>query len=482
MSFKTHEKEPLKAEEIHQAVKILFRFVQAESFSNASKSITNSKEISKTLNIAKLSPFSEEDGTIRVKGRLKHANFDYNAKHPILLTAKHPVVQLLLERAHRDNLRKGTEYVRNMLQQEYWIIGLRNAIRKIKSRCIKCRHRNANTIHPPMADLPRERLDELVFPFTHTGVDYFGPIEVKILRRTLKRWCCLFTCLTTRAVHIEVAQSLDTESCLVAVTRCIARCGYQSTFISNNGTNFVGAAKKLKAFMNEWDKTKIESDLAQKKIVWKFNPPGGPHFGGGWKKLVQLCKKVMSWTTDASPMRYSVQRRVLWSKLSTTAVSDDPEDLTALTPNHFLLGRENASAPIMPSSERYHDLRKSFKTAKAYADMIWKRWTRQYLPQWNQRSKWSKEHLRHLKERELVWMVDYSVKRCEYKMGRVIKVFKGDDGVVRSSRVKMAHGEFNRPVAKCAPVFYDGVSEIENRAGDVGATNEQKHDSSDQQK
>ena len=116
----------------------------------------------------------------------------------------------------------------------------------------------------------------------------------------------------------------------------------------------------------------------------------------------------------------------------------------------------------------------SFKTAQAYADMIWKRWTREYLPQWNQRSKWSKEYVRNLKERELVWMVDDSVKRFEYKMGRVIKVFKGDYGVVGSARVKMAHGDFIRPVVKLAPVFYEGVSEIENRAGDVGATNEQK--------
>ena len=64
-----------------------------------------------------------------------------------------------------------------------------------------------------------------------------------------------------------------------------------------------------------------------------------------------------------------------------TAVSDNPEDLTALTPNHFLLGRKNASAPFMPSSERYHDLTKSFKTAQTYADMIWKRWNREYLLQ-----------------------------------------------------------------------------------------------------
>ena len=143
MRFKTKQKGTVKTDEIHQAEQILFQFVQNESFLNVSKSIANSKEISETLNIAKLSPFVEEDITIRVKGRLKHSNLDYNAKHPIFLTAKHPVVQLLLEKAHRDNLHEGTEYVRNMLQQECWIIELRNALRKIKSRCIKCRHRNS---------------------------------------------------------------------------------------------------------------------------------------------------------------------------------------------------------------------------------------------------------------------------------------------------------------------------------------------------
>ena len=162
-----------------------------------------------------------------------------------------------------------------------------------------------------------------------------------------------------------------------------------------------------------------------------------------------------------------------------TAVSDDHEDFTALTPNHFLLGRENASAPFMPSSECYNGLRKSFKTAQAYADMIWHEWTREYPPQLNQRLKLSKEHVRSLKEGEYIWLVDDSVKRCEYKLGRIIKICSGKDSVVRSARVKMAHGELYRPTVKLAPVFYDGISKIENRAGDVGATSKQLQKPSD---
>ncbi|XP_075252041.1 uncharacterized protein LOC142344338 [Convolutriloba macropyga] len=181
-----------------------------------------------------------------------------------------------------------------------------------------------------MADLPRERLVDQMFPFTHIGVNYFGPFEVKFLRRNLKRWFCLFNCLTTRAVHIEVAQSLDTESYLGALTRFIARRGFPNTSISDNGTNFVGKVNELKAFINKWDKTKIESDLAKKKVVWKFNPPGAQHFGGICERLVQSCNKFMTAILDNRSLTDKVLNTTMCLVEQTinarplTAVSDDP--------------------------------------------------------------------------------------------------------------------------------------------------------------
>ena len=113
--------------------------------------------------------------------------------------------------------------------------------------------------------------------------------------------------------------------------------------------------------MNEWDEAKIESDLEQKKIVWKFNPPGAPHCGGIWERLVQSCKKVMIAILDNRSLTNEVLSTTMCLVEQTlnarplTAVSDDPEDLTALTANNFLLGRENASALL----ERYHDIKES---------------------------------------------------------------------------------------------------------------------------
>ena len=107
----------------------------------------------------------------------------------------------LIEDALESNYREGTEYVRSILQQYYWIIGLRNALKNVELKCVKCRKQQVGGVQPLMADLPKERLEEIVFPFANTGVDYFGPFEVRFMRKSMKRWCCLFTCLTTRAVR-----------------------------------------------------------------------------------------------------------------------------------------------------------------------------------------------------------------------------------------------------------------------------------------
>ena len=193
-------------------------------------------------------------------------------KHPLLLSAKHPIVRKLFEDAHESNYHEGTEYVRSILQQNYWIIGLRNALRNVNLKCVKCRKQQVGGVQPFVPDLPKERLEERVFPFDNTGVDYFGPFEMRFMRKSMKRWCCLFTCLTTRAVHIEVVPSLEADACLAAITKFIARRGKPNIILSDNRTNFVGAAREMQQWIEAWNQSDIEQSLAQKQIKWKFNP------------------------------------------------------------------------------------------------------------------------------------------------------------------------------------------------------------------
>ena len=156
----------------------------------------------------------------------------------------------MLRYLHQEHNHEGDECVRCVIQQKFWKLGLRNIVRKIKSQFVFCRKLRAQTKVPFMAILLTERLNYQSYPFINVGVDYFGPFEVKLLRRTMKRWCCLFTCLTTRAIHVEVGRSLDTDSCLVAINRFIARRGKPATIISDNGTNLVGLARELKGYIN----------------------------------------------------------------------------------------------------------------------------------------------------------------------------------------------------------------------------------------
>ena len=162
-------------------------------------------------------------------------------------------MELFLRFQHESKAHEGTEYLRNLIQQQVWIIGIRNALRSIRVKCVRCRKGNVQTMKPMMSDLPEQRLSGN-FPFANVGVDYFGPLIVKIGRRFEKRWYCLFNCLVVRAVHFEVVPKLDTGSCLKAVATFIARRGQPLTIISDNGTNFVGAEREFREYVSSWNR------------------------------------------------------------------------------------------------------------------------------------------------------------------------------------------------------------------------------------
>ena len=142
-----------------------------------------------------------------------------------------------------------------------------------------------------MAALPLARLAYRLRPFTHCGLDYFGLMEVKIGRRREKRWAALFTCMSTRAIHIELANSLSTNSAILALKRFIARRGKPEIIYCDNGTNFRGMCNELKKVFKEFENDKI--DNSENKIKWKFNPPSAPHMGGAWERLIRSVKTAL---------------------------------------------------------------------------------------------------------------------------------------------------------------------------------------------
>ncbi len=352
----------------------------------------------------------------------------------------------------------GIEYIRSRVNQEFCILGLRSVLRSIQTRCVPCRKRRAQPVEPMMADLPRKRLGYRQPAFAFTGPDYFGPLFVTIRRSVEKRCGFLFTCLTTRAVHLEVVTSLDTSACVMAIQRFVSRRGKTQVFWSDNGTNFVGAEKELRALHHLAREMKLPASLARMDIKWKFNPPASPHHGGAWERLVKSVKRVFYAVLGSQKLSDELLRTIFCSveqilnARPLVPASSDPNDLEALTPNHFLLGRPSISIPPYMTDQTHFNHRAQFVKAEAYSNAIWERWLKEYVPTLNARSKWQTPG-RELQPGELVWLTGESSARGFYPMARVKKLHYGQDAVARSALLKLSDRELVRPLTKLVPVF-----------------------------
>jgi len=168
-------------------------------------------------------------------------------------------------------------------------------VKKARRFCEQCNIERAKPSNQLMGDLPKERLAAFSPPFTHTAVDYFGPIETAYGRgKTAKRYGVIFTCLTTRATYLDVAKSLSSEDFLLVLRRFFATFSTPKTMHSDNGTNFVGAEKDLLKEVKSIEKEKPVTDyLENAGVTWKFQPPNAPHFGGAHESLIRTVKTAL---------------------------------------------------------------------------------------------------------------------------------------------------------------------------------------------
>ena len=249
--------------------------------------------------LTQLNPKSDGDGLLRMDGRLRFADeLPYDTRHPILLPTDHPVIRLVIVDAHkRLGHEAGVEQVLTELRSRFWIVKGRRMVRSVTAACAECRRRlTMKTGNQMMAPLPKSRLQSSLRAFERVGVDYGGPFLTRQGRgRTrAKRYLCLFTCLTTRAVHLEMSYALDTVSFVNAFTRMTSRTGTPTCVISDNGTNFVGAERELRELVEALDADRITQETSKyHSIDWKFNPPYAPHFGGVFEVLIKSAKKAI---------------------------------------------------------------------------------------------------------------------------------------------------------------------------------------------
>ena len=299
-------------------------------------------------------------------------------------------------------------------------------------------------------------------PFTFVGLDYFGPLNVTIGRRHEKRWGALFTCLSVRAIHLELVSSLDTDSAILAIRRFAARRGYPRRIVSDNGTNFKGAQRELKEALDTFEQDNIRDFCSMAGVEWQFNPPAAPHMGGVWERLVRSVKTALYAILNSQAPREETLRTVfceveyIINNRPLTSISMDPNDPQPLTPNHFLLGGPNRLAPAINLKSDEKHLKKQWRISQALADSFWRRWTREYLPQLNNRVKWTQEtNKEQLQPGDVVVIWDGNLPRATWPKGVVTQLYPGKDGKVRVVEVRTSHGVLKRPVTGLVKIVKD---------------------------
>ena len=431
----------LSVEEMGVAATSVITYVQRKAFGEHTDN-----------SLQKLSPFPSTDGTLRVGGRLDKADLQFQTKHPMILPANHHVTDLIILHYHTSTGHTGIERVLAETRQLFWIVKGRATVRKVLSKCIICKKLRAQPVSQFMGDLPKDRVTPNEAPFTRVGVDYFGPFLVKRARSELKRYGCIFTCLATRAIHIEVSHTLETDSFINALQRFIARRGEPIEIRSDNGTNFTGAQVELRRALEEWNQTQIDDFLRKRDVQWIFNPPGASHMGGAWERQIRTVRSVLKGLLPLQVLDEEALTTLMCivegivNGRSITRISDDPSDLTPLTPNHLLLLR---SGPTLPSGVFVQqDLyRRRWRQVQYMADVFWKRWLTEYLPTLQVRQKWLRPK-RNLKVGDLVLVKHDNTARPRWPLGLILTTYPGSDGLVRSVQVKTQSGVYDRPVDK----------------------------------
>lgn len=290
-----------------------------------------------------------------------------------------------------------------------------------------------------------------------TACDYFGPYNVKISRnKTAKHYGVLFTCLNTRAVHLEMAVDLSTMEFLQVLRRFLAIRGRPAVKLSDNGSQFVGAEKELRQMINDINEEEVQEFCGEKGMQWKFITPGAPHQNGCAEALVKSCKRALKKAVGSQTLKpfelYTVLLEVanLVNQRPIGRIPNDPDDGSYICPNDILLGRASSEVPQGPFKETKNP-RHRVEFVQKIIDSFWKRWSRDVFPSLVPRKQWQVEK-RNVRPNDIVVVADSNAVRGKWSIGRILEVHPGPDGRVRNVKVKTSMGEYERPITKIAVI------------------------------
>lgn len=453
----------LSVEELRYSLRQLVICVQETYFNREMTELKSKNSISQS-NIQSLNPFIDEQGILRVGGRLNQADISFDQKHPMILPPKTHFTNLLIKHEHESLKHAGPQTVLANIRLRFWPLNGLREIKKVIRNCVVCYRFKTKPSQQVMGALPADRVS-IVRPFLKVGLDFGGPIFIKQskLRRssTTKCYIALFVCMVTKAIHIELVSSLSTEVFLLTLKRFIARRGQPSVIYSDNATNFKGAHNQLKAVYEflklPSNRNAIQNFLTLRETEWKFIPPNSPHWGGLWEAGIKSAKFHIRRVVGKSNLTFEelstilAQIEAILNSRPISSLSNDPSDFSCLTPGHFLIGESLTSYPERDVSH-IPDNRLSFwQRCSSIQQHFWRRWSVEYLHRLQNRPKWAKAYP-NLKENMIVLLREDNIPPLQWPIARIVEVMPGPDQKVRVVKVRTAHGIFIRPITKICPL------------------------------
>ncbi|XP_038139099.1 uncharacterized protein LOC119782277 [Cyprinodon tularosa] len=457
--------------ELKKAEILIIHDIQQEAFKEELKCLEKGATLPKQSPLQKLSPVKDSNDLLRVGGRISSAEMSNEEKHPLIIPRTCHIATLLVRFFHKEVAHQGRHITEGALRAAgYWIIGAKRLVSSVIHKCVICRKLRGHLQKQKMADLPRDRLTPEP-PFTNVGLDIFGPWTIST-RRTRggsansKRWAVLFTCMSTRAVHIELVESMSTDSFINALRRFFAIRGPAKLLRSDRGTNFVGACRELNIISKE---AVIESYLQSKGCTWIFNPPHSSHMGGSWERLIGVARRILDallLQTGHTHLTHEVLSTLMAEVMAImnarplVPVSNDPEMPTILTPAMLLT--QKSSTVSAPSGQfKMGDLQgKQWKHVQCLADTFWKRWKQEYLSTLQVRRKWTRLE-KNIKVGDVVLLKDNQAHRNDWPIGIIVKTLPSSDKIVRKVEVKTTKGGqvkvFHRPVSEVIVLLSEGL-------------------------
>lgn len=443
--------------ELREALLLWVLRVQSADFADEITCCLRNVDMPKSSKLRKLKPYLDGKGMLRLGGRLRNADLSEDAAHPVVLMGTNPLTSLIITDAHLMLLHGGAQVMLNYIRQRYWILGARGRIRNHVRSCITCFRQQPRSEVQQMGDLPRVRVTPSR-AFFRSGVDYAGPMAYKSRAgrgfRTEKGYVALFVCLSTRAIHLEFVSDLSTVAFLAAFRRFVARRGRCGELMSDNATNFVGARRQLGDILQSHaHNEEVARILANDGTTWRMIPPRSPHFGGLWEAGVKAVKHHLRRVIGQQLMTFEefttmlAEIEAVLNSRPLCALSDDPSDLTALTPGHFLVG----GAPVVVPD---HDVESipmgrlnRWQLVSQMVKAFWKRWRHEYLASLQQRNKWTKS-APNVEVGQLALLKDELLPPTKWRLARVIGTQPGDDGHVRVVSLKHSTGVTTRAITR----------------------------------